>query len=105
MSKKIERLFRDRPLSESEVASDQEIRRKVRAEFPPSPPGGRTSGVLSQALRDAIRASGQSLEQLAEASGVSSSVLARFLSGERDIHVSTADKVAAVLGLKLAAAT
>ena len=35
--------------------------------------------------------------------GVSQIVVSRFLSGERDIRMATADKLAEVLGLKVAA--
>src|SRR6266849_307629 len=40
MSKKIERVFREGRLSAEEVARDEEVRRKVQAEFPPAAPSG-----------------------------------------------------------------
>ncbi len=36
MGKKIERMFRTGRLSEEEIARDEEVRRKVQAEFPPA---------------------------------------------------------------------
>ena len=102
MSKKIERVFREGRLSAEEVARDEEVRRKVQAEFPPAASGGSTSGRLSQALKDALRASDKSMYQIAQDAGVSQIVVSRFLSGERDIRMATADKLAEVLGLKLA---
>jgi transcriptional regulator with XRE-family HTH domain len=105
MSKKIERVFRERRLSPEEVARDEEVRRKVQAEFPPLAPSGRASGRLSQALRDALRTSEKSMSQIAQDAGVSPIVVSRFLSGERDIHMATADKLAEALGLTLAKAS
>ncbi len=104
MSKKIERVFRKGRLSADDVARDEEVRRKVQAEFPPGPPSGSTSGRLSQALRDALRASDKSMYQISQDAGVSQIVVSRFLSGERDIRMATADKLAEALGLKLAKA-
>jgi hypothetical protein len=43
MSKRSERVFRDRRLSAEEVARDEEARRKVQAEFPHAVPSGRSS--------------------------------------------------------------
>ena len=41
------------------------------------------------------------LSQVAQDAGVSQSVLSRFVAGDRDIHLATADKLAEVLGLNL----
>lgn len=41
---------------------------------------------------------------IAQEAGVSQIVLSRFLSGERDIRMGAADKLAEALNLKLAAA-
>src|SRR5438132_1323367 len=102
MAKKLERVFRDRPLTREEIARDDEIRRQVQEEFPPA---RRTlpSGPLSETLKQAIRASGKSIEQLAADAAVSETVVSRFLRGETDIHMATADKLAEALGLKSAA--
>jgi DNA-binding phage protein len=105
MTKKIERVFREGRLSADEVARDEEVRRKVQAEFPPAAPRGNAAGRLSQALRDALRASDKSMYQIAQDAGVSQIVVSRFVSGERDIRMATADKLAEALGLKLAQAS
>ncbi len=105
MNEKIERVFRDRRLTADEIARDEEVRRKVQAEFPPAAPGERPSGALSQALKDAILASKKPTDQIAQDAGVPAVVVARFLSGERDIQMATADKLAEALGLRLALAS
>lgn len=105
MSKKIDRVFRERRLSAAEVARNEEVRRKVQAEFPPAAASVSASGRLSQALKDALRASDKSMYQIAQDAGVSQIVVSRFLSGERDIRMATADKLAEALGLKLASTT
>ena len=104
MSQKIERVFRKGRLSAEEVARDEEVRRKVREEFPPAAKSGTASGRLSQALKDALQASDKSVYQIAQEAGVSQIVVSRFLSGERDIRMATADKLAEALGLNLTAA-
>jgi DNA-binding phage protein len=105
MKKKIERVFRTGRLSAEELARDEEVRRKVQAEFPPATKSASASGLLSQALRDALRASTKSMDEIAQGAGVSPIVVSRFLSGERDIRMATADKLAEALGLKLAKAS
>ncbi|NQT15891.1 MAG: helix-turn-helix transcriptional regulator [Planctomycetes bacterium] len=52
-------------------------------------------------LRAAIRNSGKTVYRLAQDSGVAHPVILRFLSGERDIRLETAEKLAATLGLRL----
>ena len=100
--RKIERVMRSRRLTAEEAARDDEIRRKVEAEFPPGRSSPRVgAGSLSNALRGAIRNSDQSVYQIAKAANVSQIVVSRFLSGERDIRMETADRLAEVLGLKL----
>lgn len=58
---------------------------------------------LSQALKTTIRRSGKSIDQLADEAGVSPLVISRFLSGERDIRLATADKLAEAAGSVLPA--
>jgi hypothetical protein len=105
MSKKLERVFRAGLLSAEEVVRDEEVRRKVQAEFPAAASSGSPSGRLSQALWEALRASGKSVDQIAQDAGVAQIVVSRFVSGERDIRMATADKLAEALGLKLANAS
>lgn len=56
---------------------------------------------ISDALRRAIRGSKKSVNQLAKDAGVSHPVILRFLSGERDIRLATADKLATTLGITI----
>jgi DNA-binding phage protein len=103
MAKRFERVFRDRPLTPEEFARDEEIRRKVREEFPPAcSEAAFRPDSLSAALREAIRGSDKSVYQIAREADVSQIVISRFLSGERDIRMGTADKLAGALGLRLA---
>ena len=106
MAKKLQREFRNRRLTPEEVARDEEVRRKVQEEFPPARFTHSTApNSLSEALKRAIRQSNKTEYQIAKDAGVSQIVLSRFLSGERDIRMATADKIAEVLGLRLGAAT
>jgi ribosome-binding protein aMBF1 (putative translation factor) len=95
----LKRVYRSRRLSPEEVAQDREIRRKVMAEFPPLVGSGQP--LLSDFLKTAITQSPKSVYQLAKETGISRIVITRFLSGERDLRLATADKLAHVLGLKL----
>lgn len=100
--KKFERVIRTRRLTPEEVARDQEIRRKVEEEFPPArPSAGPEAHGLSESLRISIRQCGKSVYRIAKEAGVSPIVISRFLSGERDIRLATADKVAEALGFTL----
>jgi plasmid maintenance system antidote protein VapI len=56
---------------------------------------------VSDALKAAVVASGQSINAVAVGAGVPQSALARFIAGERDLRLATADKLAAYLGLSL----
>ena len=98
--KGIERVIRSGRLTAQEIARDRELRGKVMAEFPPMPRRA-TSDALTEALRRAIRSSKITVYEIAKRAGVSQIVISRFLSGERDIRMATADKLAEVLGLEL----
>jgi transcriptional regulator with XRE-family HTH domain len=56
---------------------------------------------LRQQLRDAIAASGHSLNQLGKSAHVSASQLSRFMRGQRDLNLEAAARLCHVLGLKL----
>ncbi len=56
---------------------------------------------LPDALRQAIIDSGKSSYELREETGVNHGVILRFLSGERDIRLQTAEKLAMAVGLSL----
>jgi len=60
------------------------------------------AGAISDALRAAIQASPRSIYQIGRDSGISQIVVSRFLSGERDIHLATADRLAKALGIAVA---
>jgi plasmid maintenance system antidote protein VapI len=56
---------------------------------------------LSDSLRKAIADCGYSNYALSHLTGISQSVLNRFVSGERDITLGTASKIAVVIGAEL----
>ena len=58
---------------------------------------------LSEQLRERIAAAGSSVYELARDAGVDRSILSRFLAGKRTITLETADRLAAVLKLRLIA--
>jgi len=58
---------------------------------------------LASGLRAAFKASGMNRLALSKRSGVSYSIVHRFIAGERDITITTASKLATVLGLELRA--
>lgn len=57
--------------------------------------------MIDEQLRAALAESKLTAYALAKESGVDAAVLSRFLSGERDITLGTAAKLAHVLGLSL----
>jgi predicted transcriptional regulator len=58
---------------------------------------------IAESLKQAIRGSGRSVYQIAKELGIAQIVITRFLSGERDIRMATANKLARVLNLQLTA--
>jgi ribosome-binding protein aMBF1 (putative translation factor) len=102
MERRTQRVRRDRRLTPEEIARDKEVRRQVQKEFPPAPGAiAPLAPSIAASLKDAIRRSGRSVYQIAQESGISQIVISRFLSGERDIRMATADKLARVLNLQL----
>jgi hypothetical protein len=100
MGKKLQRVFRDRRLTPDEVADDERVRQEVQREFPPKPASDAApADSLSELLRRSIRESGRPLEEIANDARVSPIVVAGFVSGKRDIHLATADRLARSLGL------
>ena len=57
---------------------------------------------LVEQIRNAIRDSGQSLNQLSKLCGVDSGRLSRFMRGERELSLGAAEKVCQALHLSLA---
>lgn len=58
-----------------------------------------TTNEIEQQLREAISSSGQSLNQLGQAAGVSDAQLSRFMRGERTLTLETVGRLCQVLGL------
>lgn len=58
---------------------------------------------MTAVLKKAINQYGGSVNQLAHLAGVPQPSVARFVAGKRDLKLSSADKLAAVLGLELIA--
>ena len=56
---------------------------------------------LHTALRKAVEATGQPIAAIARKAGIAQPMLYRFMTGERDITLRTADKLAACLDLEL----
>jgi hypothetical protein len=101
--KKFNRQTRPTRLSPSEAARDRESRQKIMQEFPPGQPMKPEAGAISNALRAAVKASSKSVYQICKESGISQIVVSRFLSGERDIRLATADRLAQALGIGVTA--
>jgi hypothetical protein len=107
MSKKLERILRDRPVTPDQAASDAIVRLEVEGEFPPARAVDRkgavgvTTSLLSEGLKRAIRESGRSIDEIAQEAGVSPILIGEFVAGSRDIRMGTADALADVLGLNL----
>jgi ribosome-binding protein aMBF1 (putative translation factor) len=98
--KKPTRVTRSGKLSAEQVARDREARLRIIEEFPPAPEKP-VPGQVSEALKRAIRKSELTVYEIARRARVSQIVISRFLSGERDIRMATADKLSRVLGLEL----
>jgi transcriptional regulator with XRE-family HTH domain len=58
------------------------------------------SGLVDR-VREGIRSSGQSLNELGKKAGIDHGRLSRFVRGERDLTLSAAARLCAVLGLQL----
>lgn len=56
---------------------------------------------LSDQFRDAIRESGLSVRELGKRADIDDGMLHRFLSGERSLTLTTADRLGEALGLRL----
>lgn len=56
---------------------------------------------VSEAIRAAVQASELSMRQIAEQSGVDHAVISRFMSGDRDLRLASADKLVTALGISI----
>ena len=61
-----------------------------------------TRKTLADQIRERIAEGDYTAAAVGEAAGVSAPVVSRFLAGERDIRLETADMIAGALGLALA---
>src|SRR5437867_987936 len=93
------------------VRCGADSQRSPRTGFPAPAQGGgmakkrdKREGGLVEQLKNAISKSGQSLNQLGGAAGVSAGQLSRFVRGERNLSLEAAEKVCAALHLHLVAA-
>ena len=100
--KKFNRITRPRNLTPQEAAADEAVRKKIMAEFPPVEKDHAEAGDIAAALKAALESSPQSIYKICQEAGISQIVVSRFLSGERDIRLATADRLAKVLGLSVA---
>ena len=57
--------------------------------------------LLSVRLKAAVEDSGLSLFAISKRAGLNHSILERFVKGQRDLKLASADKLAAALGLRL----
>ena len=62
---------------------------------------GPSKHTVSGQLRDVIGSRGLTHTELGQLSGVDPTVIARFVSGEREVRNGTFDKIASALGLRL----
>lgn len=60
-----------------------------------------TDGRLTRSLREAIDASGLPLAELQKRTGLDRSQLSRFMRGERSLTLTSVDRLADELGLRL----
>ena len=58
-------------------------------------------GTIAEQLKQAIERSGKSRYRISNESGIAQAVLSRFVNGERDLKLETADKLIAALGLQV----
>jgi len=100
--KQFKRAICSSPLTPEEAARDKERRQKIMTEFPPLEPAAAEPGGISDTLRTAIKESPKSVYQICQDAGISQIVVSRFLSGQRDIRLATADRLARTLGLAIA---
>ncbi len=103
MNQKLQRIFRNRRITAEEAVRDEELRRALQVEFPPATAvHDSRSDSFSEVLRNALRDTKQPIAEIAEKAHLSPLALSKFLAGERDIHLETADRLAEALGIKLA---
>ena len=58
---------------------------------------------MADRIRAAIERDGRTVYRLSQDSGVAQAVIGRFVHGERDLNLRTADRLCEALGLRLVA--
>jgi ribosome-binding protein aMBF1 (putative translation factor) len=91
------------PQSQKERELLQEVRNKVKEEFPPrNPPRLQpTNGGIGAQIRAAREAQGLTWNSLAEKAGVANAGIVRDIEYGREVTLANIEAVAAALGLKL----
>lgn len=56
---------------------------------------------FEERIKERIQSSGMSQADICESAGVSSSILSRFMTGQRLLRVDTAERICRVVGLDL----
>jgi len=56
---------------------------------------------ISNQLSDALQSDGRTPYEIAKAAGIEPDLIYRFVAGQRDLRLSSAAKLASVLGLQL----
>jgi plasmid maintenance system antidote protein VapI len=74
---------------------------KCKKSFPRSSRVAPTPYSLVETLKRTIQQSCRPVLELSKEAGVSKNLVTQFLSGDRDIPITTASRLASVLGLKL----
>jgi ribosome-binding protein aMBF1 (putative translation factor) len=92
-----------RKLSANEIAKHEEIRRKVKTEFPPKSKSESCSHkvTIADRLREARESQGLTWYAVAKAASIPNSGTIRDIESGRDAKLSNIEAIAKVLGLKL----
>lgn len=70
-----------------------------------SKPAPSQQSPVSSSIREAVRSRGLSAYRVGQASGVSPRNVSRFLKGESDLSLASADRICVALGLKVVEST
>jgi hypothetical protein len=104
MGDKLQRAFRDRPLTSEEAATDEAIRQQIVAEFPPKARSYSSgASIFSEALRNAIRNSGRTLQEMEQEDGISETLQASIWAEQRELQMNTAGRLETRVHLEVSA--
>jgi ribosome-binding protein aMBF1 (putative translation factor) len=101
-NRKPRRVTQKRSLTPDKIAKGVEGRRRAEQESrrPPRADEARSESI-ADVLKQAISSSDRSIQEIAMESTASEGAIMRFLSGEKDIRLATADRLVRVLNLRL----